>query len=245
MKFAVVLCLWLAVFTSEANNTLSFAVSSFEPWTIVSDDKVSGIDPDLIRRLAQLQGLEVKFYACPWARCLQLVKEGKIDVVSSVFYTKERAEYLSYFTAPYIHGNYQAFYLNAATDFDINGFEQLKTLQIGTRRDVKYFPRFDQDKELTKRSVTYDKQLISMLLRKRIDTFIGQEEVMDYLLRKYQVSDKIKKASYKVYQVDNGYFAFSKKSKLLPLQAQMEKNLNSLIEQGVMEELYEKYQVLR
>ncbi|GLX78070.1 hypothetical protein tinsulaeT_14100 [Thalassotalea insulae] len=225
-----------------SNDKLVVALSSFEPWTIINEQQISGIDIELLERLAQMQKLTLDYYSCPWARCLQLLKEGKIDIVSSIFYSDERAEYLSYFNQPYVHGNYQVFYLNKASNFGINSFSDLNNLEIGVRRDISYFPKFDQNQQLNKKQVTYDHQLVNMLLNQRIDTFVGQEDVIDYLLIKEGHSDKFIKANYKVFQPDNSFLAFSKKSKLLPLQAQMERNLAILLAQDMIGQLRKKYQ---
>ena len=238
---AVVGLLFLS-FMANSQTKLVIALSAFEPWTIIDGEKVSGIDIELIEKLAEMQQLEPVYYACPWARCLQLLRTGEIDLVSFVFHSPERAQYLDYIEQPYVHGNYQAFYLNRNTQLQINQFSDLLPLHIGVRRDISYFPRFDQNSVIKKKQVTYDLQLIKMLNSNHIDALVGQEEVIDYLLLKNGFNQQIVKANYKVFQVDNAFLAFSKKSKVRHLKAEMEANLHRLLAQDLIGKLRKKYQ---
>lgn len=241
MKIALLCLLIFLTFSTSAKTKLVVAVSSFEPWTIINESGISGIDMELIEQLASYQNLEVSHLRCPWIRCLKLLEEGKADIVSSVFKSKEREQYLSYFKSPYVHGNNRIFYLNKNTNITINSIEDLSSLRVGLRRGIKYFPEFDQQTQMNRELVNDNNQLIQMLLKNRIDTFIGQEDVVDYFLLKRNLTQYIKKANYKYFQVDEGYLAFSKKSKLLHLQPEMEKNLTLLINSNILEKLKDKY----
>ena len=64
-------------------------------------NNVMGIDIELLRLMANDVGCEVKFINAPWARQLEGLKTGDIDVVSSASKTPERAQY-AYFLSPYI-----------------------------------------------------------------------------------------------------------------------------------------------
>ncbi|WP_206486496.1 transporter substrate-binding domain-containing protein [Thalassotalea sp. G2M2-11] len=239
--FALISLLFFSLY-SDAKTELVVAVSSFEPWTIIAGEKATGIDMELVEKLAQMQNLTVKYSHCPWVRCLHLLRQGEIDLVTNVFYSTERENYLNYFAQPYIHGNYHTFYINRASDFTINQFNDLLPLTIGVRRNVNYFPKFDRYQGLKKKKLTYDIQLINMLKANRIDVMIGEEDVMDYLLSKHDERGQIVKTNYRVYQQDVGFFAFSKKSNLLHLQAKMEANLVTLVEQNYLQALRQKYQ---
>ena len=95
---------------------------------------------------------------------------------------------------------------------------------------------------IKKKQVTYDLQLIKMLNSNHIDALVGQEEVIDYLLLKNGFNQQIVKANYKVFQVDNAFLAFSKKSKVRHLKAEMEANLHRLLAQDLIGKLRKKYQ---
>lgn len=241
MKLLTFSFLILLHLTSLAKEKLVVAVSNFEPWTIVTSDSVTGIDMQLIDRLAAMQNLDVVHFKCPWVRCLQLLKVGQIDIVSNIFHSEERAEYLSYFKSPYIHGNNRIFYINNSGNIKIESPNDLTSLRVGLRRGVKYFNDFDKNNKLDKVYVNHNTQLINMLLKFRLDTFIGQEDVVDYLLLKKGLSKQIGKATYKHFQVDKGYLAFSKLSKLLHLKPEMENNLRQLIEDKTIIKIKEQY----
>jgi polar amino acid transport system substrate-binding protein len=225
-----------------AKERLVVAAADYEPWTVVEKKHISGIDVELINMLAAKLGIEVSYYPCPWARCLKLAEQGDIDLISNAFKTSERQKYLSYLEPAYINGTYRVFYLNNASDIEITRLEDLHELDIGVRPNVKYFEQFDLNTSLKKVTIMQEEQLIGLLLKERIDVFIGQEDVIDYVLRKNNLSSQVKKAKYRVLVQNKGFMALSKKSKLLYLKPQLENTLQELIRDEVLTTIKLGYQ---
>ena len=75
------------------------------------------------------------------------------------------------------------FYLRAKADFDIKHYRDLLGKSIGVNRDSSYFIRFDNDTDLRKAVLSEESKLIELLIKRRIDTFIGTASSIDYLLQ--------------------------------------------------------------
>ena len=220
---------------------MSFAVSAFPPWTIIQEEKISGIDVDIVKLVGNKLNIKIEFYPCPWARCLNLLEQGEIDLASNLFKTPEREGYLSYFSEPYIKGTYRLFYLNKSTGVKITQFEDLIGKTVGQIAGMQYFPRFDTNQSINKLKVATRTQLIGMLLKHRIDAFIGQEDVMDHQLNVLNYETQITKSLYRQFVSEPGYFAFSKKSNMLGVQVKFERELQTLLNNGSIEEVIISY----
>ena len=226
----------------HAKEKLSFAVSSFPPWTITEEEAISGIDVDIVKTISSKLNVKVEFYLCPWARCLSLLEQGEIDIAANLFKTPEREKYLSYFSEPYIKGTYRLFYLNKSAGIEINRLDDVNGKTVGHITGVRHFHQFDTNRLIQKLSVSNRLQLIGMLSKQRIDMFIGQEDVIDYLLVHSPYKSQIVKSQFRQFISEPGYFAFSKKSKLLFLQARFEQELLKLFETGNIQKLAKPYQ---
>ncbi|MBT3375379.1 MAG: transporter substrate-binding domain-containing protein [Lentisphaerae bacterium] len=74
--------------TASAQNTerpeLTVAVAHWPPWKIVHEDgSVGGHDADILRAMEGQLGVTFAFKAYPWKRCVEMLKLGRINVVSS------------------------------------------------------------------------------------------------------------------------------------------------------------------
>ena len=90
---------------------ITVVLSDFKPWTILNESGPTGIDIDLINRIGKDLNIEIDYFPCPWARCLEMMKQGKIDFASNLFKLPEREKYLVYFEKPYLKGSIRAFYV--------------------------------------------------------------------------------------------------------------------------------------
>ena len=233
--------MYLMSFSAECEDKLVVALSNFSPWTVVEGRKVTGIDIELIDAMTANQPIKVEYFRCPWARCLELMRQGKIDLASNLFWSAERAAFLDYFKQPYVQGSYRAFYLHRSSGATISNYEDLSSLAIGTRIGMRYFEKFDQDIQLKKVPLATDAQLIEMLKHQRLDAMIGQEDVIDYMLLTSKLTREITKAKFKHFVAEPGYMVMSKKSSVLHLKTTLEERLNHLVASGHFAELVEKY----
>lgn len=202
-----------------AKEVVKFAVADFPPWVILVKDKpVRGIDIRYIKLMSEIIGIQPEFMPCPWARCLKMLEDGTSDAMLNVFATSQRQQYLEFVVPPISADPPKALFIHVDNPNDIYEFEQLHSMLIGVVRGSSYFKRFDEDRDLRKFEVVDDEQLIDMLSLKRIDTFIGTEAMIEYLLASNNVRNLIKKASFSYQTERAGYLVISKQSPLFTPQ---------------------------
>lgn len=76
--------------------------SSWLPYIVVTGEKVSGTDIELIRHIMQDIGSELQLVPRPESRALTELASGKVDLLFGASYTEERAVY-AWFSEPYRH----------------------------------------------------------------------------------------------------------------------------------------------
>ncbi|WP_448550096.1 substrate-binding periplasmic protein [Thalassotalea fusca] len=209
------------------------------PYADVSNGQYVGVNIEIVTLIAQRLNRQVNFTECPFIRCMSLMRTGTVDLIVGIKKDKERAKYVSYLDEPY---NVQYFplnfYLLKDSNHNIKQYDDLKNLRIGTIRGALYFERFDRDNELLKTTVTTYEQLIKLLMRKRIDTFIEREESITPWVKSDVYNQRFKKAEYQYSKAVGSYIAVSKKSPLIKKIAQINEIQNQLIQTGAINQIF-------
>ncbi|WP_459915768.1 substrate-binding periplasmic protein [Desulfocicer niacini] len=157
----------------------------------------------------------------PWARAMAGMKSGNLDMILTIFYTSERARFMS-FTIPYVDIPTVVFVLKGNElsfnkDADLIGQQGLMQRgdSLGQRFDT-FLPR------LTLTEIASYEQIIKMLLSGRRDYAIGPKYEFFIELKRLGHDNKIHALPRSI-DVVNLHFAFSKKSlciKYIPLITQ-------------------------
>lgn len=80
-------------FSTLKKDTLTVAVTSAAPYSMVDGQKPSGIDGDVVEKFAKEECLEISFKTYPYGSAVEAVKAGRVDLATGGFYrTKERNE---------------------------------------------------------------------------------------------------------------------------------------------------------
>jgi len=219
---------FLSTFASAGSERLTVAYPQWPPYKVVQNGTIGGIDALVLNEIARRTGLEFDYVECPWPRCLTMLQNGSVDMITSIAQTEERKESM-YFLEPPTRDNYAiSFYTNVKAKHAISRYEDLYELDIGVIRSSAYFERFDQDHKLQKTFVTQETQLVDMLARQRLDVIVGIGANLDYLIHQTGRSGVIKKSSFEVEAKDPAYIAVSKKSKHKGVIPQIEKALSDM-----------------
>lgn len=237
MKYILVggLCLINIAFSAFAENKASLIVATYiePPYSYYVDDELTGIHVKIITLLTEKLNKQVQFVQCPFARCLSFLENGQADVIIGIRKTTERLQYLTYLDQPISTQTFPLqFYIRQDSDLNIANYSDLAKLRIGTLRAATYFDRFDRDQSLNKVEVVNYNQLIQMLLKDRIDTFLEREESVKPWIDHVDYKQKIKLADYLYNKSVDGYIAFSKKSTFINEIEQFSLMQNQLIKNG-------------
>ena len=208
------------------------------------DGHFVGENIEVAKLLAKKLKQDITFIRCPIARCLSLIEKGQADMMLSLKKTKARQEYMTYLTPPFKIQHFPLrFYVLQERDLKISKFEDLTSLSVGVVRGAAYFDRFDRDNSINKIEVTEHGQLIQMLLKNRIDTFLEREETIIPLIETQVYQSKIALASYQFDKSVDSYIAISKKSPFHKDIAQISKQLTLMVKNGEIQQLLKNKRV--
>jgi len=173
---------------------------------------------------------QIKFVQCPFARCLNMMKTGDVDLIMGIRKTPERSQYIEFLEKPFDTQSYPVrFFIHQDSQLKIDNYEDLNKLIIGTLRDVSYFDKFDNDTTLKKVEAVHYRHLIQLVLKGRIDTFPEREESITPWIKHDNSLNKLKLARFQSNKAVNSYMGLSKKSPLLKELAKFNNVQNHLL----------------
>lgn len=115
MKLFLAACFGLLLSFRAESCTLRMGIeTSFAPYIVQKGDSWSGLNVELLARLAKEIGCTLEFIHSPWLRSLKLIEQGELDVLSHLSYNAERSHQFA-FIGPhqqeiiYLVGKKQAF----------------------------------------------------------------------------------------------------------------------------------------
>lgn len=123
--FLTFVLLKLSSFSAGIHHDIRIAVFPFKP-LIYQDEKgnPNGFFCDIIEHIAETEGFETTYVFGTWENSLEAIKTGKIDLITSLAYTKERDEFIDY-TKEGTFSVWSQVYTYHGTDinniFDLNG----------------------------------------------------------------------------------------------------------------------------
>lgn len=147
-----------------------------DPWPpFVQDQGDPGLSVELVRAALEHGGYELEMTIMPWARAINQVKEGAIDVLVATWYTEERTDYLRY-SEPYIQ-NQLKFIKRAGDSFEFNGLDSLTGKTVGVVRDYGYGDDFSNAPNFSRPETTNIASNLLKLKAGRIDLTLEDEIV--------------------------------------------------------------------
>ena len=222
----------------NSRHIIRFAVVGYPPYTVIDNNQASGFDLEIVHKLARAIEHNVELVKCPWKRCLKLVEQGQLDMLSTAMYTKQRAEYMQYIQPEYLQTSI-VFYSKKQKNLSIEKYEDLFGLMVGRELGSATFEPLESDGRITFKDYMKKKQLFNLLLSERIDILVGGRGALDYLAEKHGFTDKVTLQPYQ-HLGANVYFTVSKKSLLIKHIASLNQAMKKLKEQGVLRALFKQ-----
>ena len=147
-----------------------------DPWPpFVQDQAEAGLSVDLVRAALEHEGYELEMTIMPWARAIDQVKNGNIDVLVATWYTEERTAYLRY-SEPYMQ-NQLKFIKQAGDNFEFDGLASLSGKTVGVVRDYGYGDEFSNAPNFTRPETNNIASNLLKLKAGRIDLTLEDEIV--------------------------------------------------------------------
>lgn len=214
----------------------------FPPWFIVEGDHYSGIDVLVVQELARRLDLVVEVNDCPIMRCFMQMRKGQADLMSSLFKRPEREEFMLFIEPYYFSAHDTVFYVKSGRMNILKNYQDLYKLSVGTTKKIAYSTRFDADKRIDKQVVVNQAQLPKMLMSGRIDTFLGDETVLDYLVITAGMESAFEKTDFRFKHPGlGGHMALSKMSPLAPRVNEFNIVLESMVNDGTIQSIIDRF----
>ena len=234
----ILLCLSAIVQGTEEQQSIRIAIHTEPPYAESVNGQYVGAHIEILNLITNKLNKKIIYIACPIARCLILLAEGKADMIIGLRKTNKREQYLAYLPQPYDIQKFPLrFYLRTDSRLKINHYADLQNLNIGTIRGASYFDAFDNDTSFKKTSVNNYSQLIKMLLKKRIDTFLERETSVKPWVDKIIYRNNLKLAKYQYNKSVESYIALSRKSPILFEWTDIAKIQAELLASGAIERI--------
>jgi len=230
----------LSSFAKADTNIHELKVATFiePPFVDLVDDTLVGENIDIAKLLAEAINLRLRIIRCPFARCMAMVEKGQADIILGIKKTPLREDNLIFIEPPIsIQHHPIRFFTLKSKKITINDLDDLDELVVGVLRGSAYFKKFDANSKISKVEFTTQKQLVNMLLRGRIDTFLDREESITPLLPSYQYREKISLSNYQYNKPVKSYIAISKHSPVKKYETRLTEYLTNATELGVIQSI--------
>ncbi len=225
----------------EGSGSMVMAFSEFPPFKMVLDGTPTGIDVDLAVMIAQRMGLTLEIRKCTFADCLELLRQGEADFITSLLRRGDRDDYLLYVQPRYRNRESKDFYMRSGEQTLVKTYSDLGALRIGVKEKVAYAQMFDTDATLTKVEAATMYQLFRMLMNKDVDAVLASRHEGDFWVKALGLDDRVARAPFAFGQLDPVYMAISRKSPLAKRTGEFGRILNELVDKGEFESLLEGY----
>jgi polar amino acid transport system substrate-binding protein len=188
MKLLLLLSFTILRITSSHADIIKLNVvtESFPPFIVVSENEISGIITQKVKRIMAISKLQYTLNTYPWARSYQMATDQPNTLIYSIIKSPERAPYFHWFCPIYKSSAAFAFKLTS-NPVNISSIPLLKESLVGTaRRGINHTFLKKHGFELGKNldiSATEDIN-VKKLVNGRIDAIVQSVEAINYRLGK-------------------------------------------------------------
>jgi len=206
----------------------------------VGNNSFNGAGIELLK-MVMPPNLPLKAVVYPWKRSMALAAEGEIDLLVNLRINPDRSKYLN-FTTHRAFPNPIVVFVRKDKSFTFDSWDVLKGLRGGISSGDTFGGGFDEywHKELTIEEAPTMLENYKKLDSGRIDYFVTSRYVGEAQLVANPMKHKIIALNPAVSNMDI-HFGFSKRSACEPLIGYVSQKLQELDEQGVLDDLLEKY----
>jgi polar amino acid transport system substrate-binding protein len=191
-----------------ANESITLAVET--SWPPFSNHNGNGISKDIIQAAYNSVNVKVKFIAVPYARALKITGLGQVDGEFNVTKQKSTIERFNFGKTPIFQTTSSFYYYKDSAINFISVDEIPKAALVGLIIGYEYGDSYEKNRNrFNEVRVTNQKQLIQLLIKKRIDVAKMFDEIVKSKLGEMGLNlNDLKKG--KINHKSDIYVAFSK-----------------------------------
>ena len=171
--------------------TVAITNKGYFPYNYTENGIRKGFTIDVVNYFEANSNYDFEFIILPWPRALYLVAQGKVDLVLTLFKSKEREQTYHFIEPSYANEANQLFSLSDQNINFTGKLSQLTPYAIGTIREYSYGESFDQANYLTKLPALTEEVLLKLLVSKRIDVAISNPLTFNNLIIEQNLENKV------------------------------------------------------
>jgi len=242
-KRVLFFCFPFLLFPLSGQETLRLVTESWPPFRIV-DEEASwgyyGIDIDVLEELENRLNVVIDVQRHPWARGLNMLKNGQADMIIGLAYTEERAGFVDYVPTSYFSVQ-PVFYTQKGRGSEFRTYQDLAGHSIGMSIDSAYFEPFNSDSSLNKVTLVTEPQIIEMLALGRLDLAVGTNPNIAYDIYLLGLQDKVEMTAYIPPVRTDLYIAFSKLSNKRTHLEAVDRAIRDMLADGTIDAIAARY----
>jgi polar amino acid transport system substrate-binding protein len=245
----VVFCLISSLAFADDSKVLTFAADPWCPWNC-DGVKENGIGVDIAKAIYEPLGYKVEYVIMPWNRAINMAKEGKIHALIGADSATDLTRNFIFPKTPLSHSN-NAYAIKDDSNFIYNGPESVKNKVIGIVADYHfkdslgdYIDKNYQDPKIVAQVFGEKGASINLhkLVNNRIDLYVDDKYVIEYVARQEGLSNKIKIGGTLKEEMSGNYIAFSPViSNSSELARLYDQGVEKLISNGSYKKILSKY----
>ncbi|WP_214170429.1 substrate-binding periplasmic protein [Geoanaerobacter pelophilus] len=206
----------------------------YPPYEYSEDGVIKGAAVEIVREAFKLMGHEVIIEILPFARSIEMLKNGDADGIFTFFRTPER-ESFAFFSQEAVVQQRISLWVRKDSKITFDGnLTSLKDYRFGVVRKTSYGERFDGavKKGTLKIAESYTiEEAIKLLVNGRVDIWVSNHDGAVFELKKIGQSKEVKELLPSLQNIP-AYVGFSRKRNLEGLRNDFDAALRTLKKSG-------------
>jgi len=231
--------LLLQSFCSASATDLTIAAENKAP--PFSNEKGEGYSFDIINAIFENSDYRISFVSLPYPRAVASVKAGLVDAAFHLTKQLDSETSLIFGEEPLVTSSAYFYYAISTTE-NYDSIDKLPSqISIGVMNGFEYGKQFEEQKSRFVLVKAVDqKQLISMLVNRRVDVVIMYEDIANYTMKQLQSQQHLIRKGHVVVSSD-AYLALSSSTpNAKQIIAFIDSQLKSLKESGKYQAIFTK-----
>lgn len=184
----------------------------FPPYSFEQDNKITGLNAELVRRSCELANITCDFQLLPWLRAFDAAQKDPQAGLFSTSRNPQREE-LFQWIGPLAHSNAHMYWLKSRSDVAPRSLEEAKKFIVGVARgDVYEIYLQDQGFEVDVNLLRFNSKADAVLpfLHGKLDLLIASELILPVWLAEHQHSVTAVEAVVNLSEIGHNYLALNK-----------------------------------
>lgn len=213
------------------------------PYEYTENGVIKGLAVEIVKETFKLMNHEVQIEIYPWARSIEMFKNGEVDAIFTFFKTPER-ETFTFYSNEIILSQKISLWVKKDSEIVFDGdLSKLFGQRIGVLRKVSYGDKFDAavkngNIKVSESYTTGD--CINLLKNQRVDIWVSNYLGAVFELKKMGLDRDVKELLPEIQEIPT-YIGFSRKNNLEGLRDDFDKAFLELKNSGKYREIFEKY----